>query len=168
MEETIRKLFLNEDFDGCVVEYYPHITKMYETGGMIKDEKNINLNFSKYQVKEEEYTEYVFHDMKKIMYETGEREYTITQQKFCCVEDGLYVVSKTECIDPNKFPVLNKYYDICHKKIKTFSNKYISISVISENNKIHLKMSFNIISDEHHQHGVIRCLKEAISLQQQS
>lgn len=178
--EYITKLYSNHELEGCIVEYYPHIEHTYTYGGEIVNEKGTvgedveNEKLIRIPYSECEYTEYV-HGWKIMnIYENGMREYKCIEQKYVDVHDGLYVVSKIDYIEPNKFPILSKYYDVCHKYIKTYNDKYIDISYIKEyaekglrrmeNNdyKIYLKLTFEI--NPKCQKNLIRHFTSIISL----
>lgn len=172
MDDTIKEIFSVPKLDGCTVEYYPHIIKQYNSGGIIKNDKNKTFNLQKYPMKEETCIEYVHREKKLIMYDSGDREYVSVQQKLHKITDGLYVVSKIDCIDPNKFPILNKYHDVKRKMTKIYDDKYITISVISEHNMntmlsqddiTYIKLSFVINYDEHYKRSVIRHFIEVVS-----
>jgi hypothetical protein len=180
MEKYINALFLNTDLEGCVVEYYPHIENISSKCGNIRDEKPYldkdenNIKLSHLQCSESEYTEYI-HGWKIMnIYESGIHEYKYIQQKYTDIHDGLYVVSKIDYIEPNKFPILSKYYDIRHKKTKTYHDKYFDISYIKEErkdemseekvNKIYLKLIFEI--NTKYQKNIIRHITSIISLLQ--
>lgn len=176
MEDTIKEIFAIPKLDGCVVDFYPHIIQQYNTGGIIKNERDTIFNLQMYPVREEKYIEYIHREKKLIIYDSGDREYVSVQQKLHKITNGLYVVSKIDCIDPNKFPILNKYYDVKRKSTKIYDDKYITISIISEYDKdtvtpssddiTYIKLSFVINYDDHYRRSIIRHLTEVISLLQ--
>ena len=131
--------------------------------------------------------EYIHREKKLIVDDTGNREYMTIQQKFHSLcefknkthdtNSALIVVSKIEYIDPNKFPILNKYHDVSKKSMKIYDDKYIAINVISEydfNDKknyehdkqiiTYIKLSFAVHNNEQYKRSVIRHFKEVISL----
>lgn len=171
MENIISNLFDNDDLDGCTVEYYPHIEMKYNFGGSLKNEK-----FDKYKINmkstEEQLVEYIFRDKKLTISEDETREYSMTQQKQNIIKDGLFIVSKIECIDPNRFPILNEYYDISKKNITKFEFKYITLLFVREKNINYIKITFQLFTDklkkETYKRKTIRDIKEAISLLQQT
>ena len=82
----------------------------------------------------------------------------------------MIIVSENENIDPNKFPILNKYNDVIEKNIINYDEHYITISLITElssnNKKKYIKLSFNIpknINDST-KIKIMKHFKEAISL----
>lgn len=182
METTIDEIFANPRLDGCIVEYYPHVILQYENGGTLKNDANLDLSvFSKFATRDEKYTEYIHREKKLTVYssddnECNNREYVTVQQKYnklipvtnsketVPVSACLFVVSKIDCIDPNKFPILNKYYDICEKTVKIFDDKYLTISIIQEKSITYIKISFAVNRDVQYKRGVLRHLKEVISL----
>jgi hypothetical protein len=187
MENIIKEILSTPKFDGCVVEYYPHVIRQYETGGFIKNETELVFNPPNIPTRTEKMVEYIHREKKLVVYESGDREYLSVQQKFNQLCDGspnsatydgtgkmensaLVIVSKVDCIDPNKFPMLNKYYDICRKTVTIFDDKYITISIISENNIdgesqfTYIKISFLIHNNEQYKRGVLRHFREVVSL----
>lgn len=167
-ENIIEEIFNLPDLDECVVEYYPHVNVLYESGGSFQNETNIDFKFPNYSITDEDVTEYVYHDKKLIFHHnTNDREYTLIQQRFNKIQDGLFIVSKIDYIDPNRFPILCQYYDKTQKHIKTYFGKYLTVFVITENDINYLKISFNINYDEHYKKKIIKNLKEVISLIQQ-
>ena len=149
-----------------IVEYYPHIIQQYNHGGMFKDEKFELVNNENYSVKTDIFTEYIHREKKLVVHESGDREYLLIKQLACKLSNGLDIVSDVECIDPNKFPVLNKYYDICKKNVVSYEDNYITISSISEKNNNYIKLSFQIPKkfDEQYKRRVLRHFKAALSL----
>lgn len=154
MEKTIETIFSIKENQDCEIDYYPHIIKQYENGGRFVQE-----NFSKIDFDDtKEITEYIFRNKKLIVNKMGDREYNIEHQKMTILADGLYVVTKVECIDPNKFPVLHKYYDISHKIIHSKEYKYITISYIQEDDLQYIKLSFPV--DTENMKKIIKQLKD--------
>lgn len=162
MEQTINDIFAIPNMDGYVVEYYPHITKQYEQGGIIANDDGINIANRKI-MKEETVVEYIYREKKLLVHENGDREYISAQQEYNIIGDGLYVISNIEYIDPNKFPILNKYYDTIRKTVTTYDDKYITISIINEGNFSYLKISFTINYNEQYKRSIIRHIKEVLS-----
>lgn len=176
MEQTIEELFTREDLIGCTVDYYPHIVKQYENGGTLKNENNVSINCKPTRIICDTATEYVYGWMKMIIHDDHTREYLSSMCKDHKITDGLYIVSKIDCIDPNKFPILCKYYDISTKISKIYYDKYVTLQIINEqwcdgkneqkNNATYIKISFQIENGEQYKRGVIRHIKEVISLLQ--
>lgn len=176
IENIIKEILLNPNLYGCIVEYYPHIIKLYDMGGQIKTENLSTFTISNYSIMSDTITEYIHREKKMIVHESDnnqlccDREYLNIQQKHnMLTTEGLFIVSRIEHIDPNKFPILNKYYDITKKKIKTFRNKYISVSIINETEHFdeqYIKLSFGVNNNEQYINSVLRHVKGVIALLQ--
>lgn len=172
MDSALNEIFQMQNLEECIIDYYPHIIMQYDTGGIFQNETFTSLNVPNAHESCDTVTEYVHREKKLIIHESGDREYLSIQQKMHKLSDGLFVVSKVDCIDPNKFPILCKYYDICNKKIKSYDDKYITTSIISEsiskNNINYIKMSFTItptiIRDDVIKRKIIKRFKEVVSL----
>lgn len=162
MDSELEHIVLNNNFEDCLVEYYPHIETRSSFGKIISETKPINI--SKCEYTDDEYDEYVHLDKKMLIHANGEREYLMIQQKYNKISDGLFIVSKITCIDPNRFPILNNYHITSHIKIRTYEYKSISINVIEENDEIIVKISFNIVNNEKYKKDLIKHFREVISL----
>jgi hypothetical protein len=163
MEDTINEIFAIKQLDGCVVEFYPHIEQTSQNCGTIRDEILENIKIDNLQFSDDEYTEYIHGWKIMSVFRNFVHEYKYIQQKYIKLNNGLFIVSKIDYIDPNKFPILSKYYDISHKKVRTYHDKYLSISFITENEEhTYLKISFEINSKC--QTGILRHLTSIISL----
>jgi hypothetical protein len=168
MEQIINNIFQTPDLENCTVEYYPHVIVQYKQGGVFKNENITKLDIKKSYETTDTITEYVHREKKFIVHKNGDREYLKIQQKInhLSQENGLFVVSKIECIDPNKFPVLSQYYDISKKTIKMYDGKYTTTSIITEDDLTYIKLSFSIVYDDIMCKKIIKNLKELISLLQ--
>ena len=170
MEETITEIFKIPNVDGTTVDYYPHI-KADGRIGYFLDEPTVQFNAQNFSQKEEKYTEYVHYNKRMVIHETGERDYMLHKQVFQKIADGLFVVSKIEYIDPNRFPILCKYHAVCRRTIKTYDDKYITVSIITEEypnenylgRLTYIKISFIIENTDKFMNGVIRHIKAALS-----
>lgn len=172
MEEFLTEIFSDHNFDDCVFEYYPHINIQYKTGGTIVNENIETLNMPFSLIKTDTITEYIYRERKMIVESSGDKEYQNVHQIHCYVKpnnaNGLVIISQIEYIDPNKFPVLNSYYDINKKVVRTYDDKYITIQLISENNDMnYIKISFNITQNEEYKKRIKRHFTKVISWLQQ-
>jgi len=179
IENIIKNIFeiikLNEH---CVIEYYPHINLVYNCGGYLKNETvdKLNLPDAKYNITTDSYTEYIHREKKMIIHENGEKDFVKNHQIHYHIQQidetiGLIVISEFEYIDPNKFPILHKYYDVVKKNIINYDDRFLTVSLITENPneptmKKYIKISFNIPKnfDELCKKRIIKHLKEALSL----
>jgi hypothetical protein len=174
MENIIEQIFQKQELDGCTVEYYPHIFLNYTTGGTFKNENISELKINNAYITDDNVTEYIHREKKMIIHNNGDREYFNIKQKYNDIskDAGLFIVSKIECIDPNKFPILSQYYDISNKIIKSYDYRYINISLIKENILIdknqhseitYIKISFVIPNDISIKKKIIKHIKEVLS-----
>lgn len=138
MSTYLDKLLDNPEYEKMTIEYYPHIQLYYSSdklyNGHILNETKIK--FPKDNVINVEYTEYTHNEKHLRVYdeEPKKREFIHVSQIDNQVQDGLYVLSKYEYIDPNKFPIMNKYHDIKHIKSHCLSHKNIDILLIEQTN----------------------------------
>jgi hypothetical protein len=160
MNTYLDTLLSNPDYEKMTVEYYPHIQLHYDANklyaGSLVNETNIKFPIE--NVNQVEYTEYT-HNEKHLKVYDGEqkkREFIHIVQVDNKIQDGLYVVSKYEYIDPNKFPIMNKYHDIKYIKSQCLSHKGIDIFLIeqrtasnSTDSLKYIKLSMVIPSNEH-------------------
>lgn len=148
--EVLREIFNNSSFDGSMVEYYPHINVFYEGGGEIINEtpkftSPITL------VKTNNYTEYVYNEKYLRVFQNKEKEFLQYQQQYSSIisdmnsSKGLMIISHWEYIDPNRFPIVNKYHDVRHKCISEYEYKNIIIdSILEDNDMNYIRISFPI------------------------
>lgn len=161
--DIIANIFSNPEFDGSLVEYYPHVNIQYETGGTIVNEDLDKLKINLKLRKTEKCTEYIYREKHLTVYDE-EREYQNIQQQKSFINNGLIVISKVENIDPNKFPVLNNYYDIIKKTVQTYDDKYITFTITSEEDGItYTKISFTVVQNDTYKKKILRHLKAIIS-----
>jgi hypothetical protein len=164
--KTINDVFNNPEYEGLTLNYYPHLTNQYNSGGQFKNEtiSDISKYYSEPPI-EESYTEYVHKD--KSMFVTkyiNESENAVLNKDFQYnhqidyrITDGLYLIMKIEKIDPNRFPILQKYYNTIETNVKSFNEKYINVSLITENQTLtYLKISITITNDDHIKKKIIK------------
>jgi len=164
MEQYISNIIDDSSNDGYIIEYYPHIEILYENGGRIKNIDKSSLKIPYQQTKTVECTEYVHYEKILRIYENRSREYLHIQQKYNKLFNGLVIVEHMEFIDPNKFPIINKYHDVRRKNIITYEYKNIMIDVITEKpDWTYLKISFTIPSNEQMKKKIRSYFKEVVS-----
>lgn len=168
-EQIIDRICLSSDMTGCVINYYPHIIKQYTNGGKFKNENFNELKIFTKNLVEEITTEYIYKNKKMIVDANGNKEFQCIQQKTCFMNNGLYEVLNIEFIDPNKFPILNKYYDVSKKHVYKYLDKYVTVSLINEtiDEKTtinYIKLSFSVPQNETQKQSLYRHLKAIIAL----
>jgi len=172
MANIINEYIFDNNLDKCTVDYYPHISVQYNTGGMIINETCESLNIPNFGISEETLTEYTYRDKKLIIYDSGNKEYLSVNQKLHKISDGLFIISKVDCIDPNKFPILKKYDNICKKNIISYDHKYFTTSLVTEiyqdSNNVektikYIQISFTITNDERYNNHLMKYFREVVS-----
>lgn len=171
MSNIINEYISDPTLEKCIVDFYPHIQLNFKTGGFLINETCDELKIPNIGITEENVTEYIHRDKKLIIYESGNKEYLSINQKSNKINNGLFIVSKIDNIDPNRFPILKNYDNICKKNIITYDNKYFTTSLIhesySENNKDknikYIQISFIITNDERFNIHLIKHFKEVVS-----
>lgn len=154
METTIIQS-LCDKYGNCeeqlTIDYYPHIVVDYATGGHLMNEtiteyEKIFDNDGKYTKNVYDYTEYVHNNKKMLVHANNDKEYIEISQLECIVSKGLYNLHNFIHIDPNKFPILNKYYDVCNYHELVYKNKYLNVHLISDltNSISFIKISFSL------------------------
>lgn len=180
MEKELTHIVLDSNFEDCVVDYYPHIDMTiddltqipmnehnnYAIVGQIRNEIDFSINLPNCQYIDDKLTEYSYRDKKLVIHESNEREYLLIQQKYNKISDGLFVVSKIDCIDPNRFPMLNQYHTVSTKVIRKYEHKLISLYIIHEYNDTYIKLSFTLVNNDKYKKDIIKQFKEVISLLQ--
>jgi hypothetical protein len=174
MINILKECIYDVNFDKHEFEYYPHIQIQYDIGGYITNETCNELDIPNIGITEEIIDEYTYHDKKLNIYNSGNKEYLVFQQKFFKINNGLILVSKKDCIDPNKFPILKNYDNMCQKHIINYDNKYFTTSLITETYKEsniekkikYIKLFFTIINNEQYNKHLIKHFTEVISLLQ--
>lgn len=154
-EKYLDSVLNNPDNVGLTVEYYPNIKLMYQNndvfGGTIMNENISKIKLPYDIVKHTEYTEYTHNEKHLRVYsgETKKREFIHVSQVDNKIIDGLFVLSKYEYIDPNKFPIMNRYYDVKHVKSTSCERKGVEIFLIEEKDTIsYSKISFIVPENE--------------------
>lgn len=166
MESFLLEIFKNSMYNGNTVEYYPHADLMYENGGTIRNENMTTLKIPYAQTKKNTFTEYIHNEKCLRIYDNKEREYLHISQSTNRILDnaGIIIVSMYEYIDPNKFPIINKYHDVRRKIITSYEHKNITIDIINEQPDINqLKISFVIPCNEQLKKKTLKHIKEVIS-----
>lgn len=171
MDTFLNKVLKNPSYEGHTIEYYPHIELLYETGGVIRNEDITELKIPYTQIKKSIFTEYVYNEKCLRVYDNKEREYLHAQQ-ICnkIITDvetstsAIIIMSMYEYIDPNKFPIINKYHDIRKKIVSTYEYKNITIDLITEQPDINnLKISFMVPCNEQLKKKIMIHFKEVVS-----
>jgi hypothetical protein len=181
MESFLMEIFKNPSYNGYTVELYPHVELLYENGGTIRNENIATLKIHYTQTKKNTFTEYIHNEKCLRIYDNKEREYLHISQSICRVQHldlpnmkneaspdinkyGIIIVSMYEYIDPNKFPIINKYHDVRRKIVTSYEHKNITIDIIQEQpNMNHIKLSFVIPCNEQLKKKTLKYLKEVIS-----
>lgn len=166
MESFLLELFEDSSYNGNTVEYYPHIDLLYETGGTIRNEDMTIIKIPYTQTKKNTFTEYIHNEKCLRIYDNKEREYLHISQSANRIlgTAGIIIVSMYEYIDPNKFPIINKYHDVRRKIITSYEYKNIMIDVVNEQPGINqLKLSFVIPCNEQLKKKTLKYLKEVVS-----
>lgn len=169
------EILTREIFNDCVVEYYPHINLHHSHGGSLVSEDFSQLKIPSQIISNKNIVEYVLGDKKMIITIDNmsdaekNKEYILLQQKAHYIDSGLFVVSNIKNIDPNRFPNIDKYYDVVRKHEITYESKCVKLMLITEkindDDKLnYIKIEFSIsdvnkISVQKHFREVVSWLK---------
>jgi hypothetical protein len=148
------------------IEYYPHITMSHENAGVFNPCRVCELDKALYAKTEYDMVEYIFRN-KHLIIKDNVREYAEISQQCHMINNGLYIVYHKDCIDANKFPVLNQYDMITKKHVVAYTSKYFSVQFLTENAMTYARICIQVIDNDQFKKGVVRHIADVLSLLQQ-
>lgn len=168
--DLINKIIDDPQYSNNVVEYYPKITKLCDNIGNIDMGKKLydhinNLLNKKYSnVTTLRTIEYIYHEKKLVISELeNSREYIQCRQTGHVFGNGMIIMYKKSRIDPNKFPIIDKYDDVQEKQTITYRLRNVIIDIVQENSKIfYIKIIFTC--DTNVKKNILKSINEIISL----
>lgn len=176
MLKYLNQIFDNSKYVGCEISYYPFID-FKGNYGELKNLDDINLAVPTFHlISDNEYDEYTYLTKSMLVFE-NHKEYINTEQIGNILnKTGLFIINKTEHIDPNKFPIINQYNCITHVHETIYGNNYVRMHIVKQDGKTYLLFKFiydnmifepRTVYDRICKNKIIAHLTEAVSLQKQ-
>lgn len=171
--DIFQQILQTEQYNDCIVEYYPHIIMHTDKcGSIITTEDFSKLKIPIERDDDKNIVEYICGDKKMIiiidnLYEEEKcKEYMNVQQKGYFIDNsGVFVIANIKNIDPNRFSNVDKYFDVVRKHEITYRNKCISLTLVTEKNEEnelnYIKIWFNI--SDTNKKSLSKHFKEVIS-----
>lgn len=157
--------------DHCIFQYHPIVRKHNSFAGEINiDENRFNklIDIIETELKpvktQNEITNYVYRDLEMIIDKKGNRTYICRSQLKTILAEGLLIISKIKEIDPEQFPILNKYHKSSTQIITKYSINTVDILFIKEKINEKLWNYYISITFMNNKNDIISTLEKIISI----